>query len=96
MSCNCSIFSGHFTQIVWKGSKEVGIGRSQMKNGTWIVIANYFPAGNYEGENAANVMPPKDGKFGHSNRKGRPGRHICRLTANNSVLTAVHDAPKIN
>lgn len=54
--------TGHFTQVVWKGSKEVGIGRAQSNDGTWIVVANFFPAGNYVGQHASNVFPAKKGK----------------------------------
>lgn len=61
----CLSFTGHFTQVVWKDSKETGLWRTQMKDGTWIVVAYYYPAGNYVGEYAENVLPSKDGKFGH-------------------------------
>ena len=53
---------GHFTQLVWKGSREVGIGRAQSRDGKWFVVANFFPAGNYIGRNAENVLPSRDGK----------------------------------
>jgi len=54
--------TGHFTQVVWKGSKEVGIGRAQSSDGTWIVVANFFPAGNFVGQHESNVFPAKKGK----------------------------------
>ena len=54
--------SGHFTQLVWKSSREVGIGRAQSRDGRWFVVANFFPAGNFIGRNAENVLPPRDGK----------------------------------
>ena len=53
---------GHFTQLVWKGSREVGIGRAQSRDGKWFVVANFFPAGNFVGRNAENVLPPGNGK----------------------------------
>ncbi|ESO05375.1 hypothetical protein HELRODRAFT_171767 [Helobdella robusta] len=55
--------TGHFTQLVWKGSLEMGLGRAQTKEGKWLVVANYFPAGNFVGEYAMNVLPPTDGKI---------------------------------
>ncbi|XP_067661889.1 uncharacterized protein [Haliotis asinina] len=58
-----SLSSGHFTQVVWKGSKEVGVGKAQTRDGKIIVVANYRPAGNMMGEFARNVLPPKDGKI---------------------------------
>jgi len=46
---------GHFTQVVWKETKELGVGVSCGKNGCFVV-ANYYPAGNYIGEFTSNVL----------------------------------------
>ena len=48
---------GHFAQIVWKNSREVGFGRAQSKDGKWYAVANYYPAGNYIGHFRENVFP---------------------------------------
>jgi len=50
--------SGHFTQVVWKGSEELGIGKAADSKGRVYVVANYSPAGNYIGNFAANVSRP--------------------------------------
>uniref|UniRef100_A0A1B6GU91 SCP domain-containing protein n=1 Tax=Cuerna arida TaxID=1464854 RepID=A0A1B6GU91_9HEMI len=50
--------SGHFTQMVWKQSKSLGIGRAFTKSGTMIAVANYSPRGNIIGQFTANVLPP--------------------------------------
>ena len=55
-------FTGHLTQMVWKSSREIGIGQAQSRNGRWFVVANFFPAGNFVGRNAENVFPTRDGK----------------------------------
>jgi hypothetical protein len=47
---------------VWKSSRELGIGRSKSSDGSWFVVANFFPAGNYVGRNAENVFPSRDAK----------------------------------
>ena len=47
---------GHFTQLVWKGSRQLGCGAS-CENNYCAVTCNYFPAGNYLGEFASNVFP---------------------------------------
>ncbi|XP_041371178.1 Golgi-associated plant pathogenesis-related protein 1-like [Gigantopelta aegis] len=52
---------GHFTQVVWKGSKEMGVGMARDQKGNIIVVANYYPAGNMLGDFASNVFPPKGG-----------------------------------
>lgn len=57
----CVTSTGHFTQVVWKDSKEFGIGKAKTKDGKWLVVANYYPAGNFMGKNAENVFPPAGG-----------------------------------
>ena len=41
---------GHYTQMVWKDTKEVGVASAISKNGRVYVVARYYPAGNYLGE----------------------------------------------
>ncbi|CAI4045102.1 hypothetical protein SKDZ_11G2190 [Saccharomyces kudriavzevii ZP591] len=50
--------AGHFTQVVWKGTSEVGCGLKSC-GGAWgdYIICSYKDAGNYIGEFAENVMP---------------------------------------
>ena len=36
---------GHFTLVVWKESNEVGFGLARSSNGSYYVVANYYPAG---------------------------------------------------
>ncbi|RYY83535.1 MAG: hypothetical protein EOO15_21195 [Chitinophagaceae bacterium] len=40
---------GHYTQMVWTASTEVGIGAARCRNGAWIIVANYNPRGNMVG-----------------------------------------------
>lgn len=47
--------TGHFTQVVWKSSSELGIG---IANG--ICVANYYPPGNVGGGFEDNVEPAKE------------------------------------
>lgn len=42
--------TGHFTQVIWKNSKELGIGMVEKNNGEIYVVANYDPPGNYQGQ----------------------------------------------
>ncbi|CAI4046507.1 hypothetical protein SUVZ_11G2250 [Saccharomyces uvarum] len=50
--------AGHFTQVVWKGTSQVGCGLKSC-GGQWgdYVICSYQNPGNYIGEFADNVMP---------------------------------------
>ncbi|KAG4071421.1 hypothetical protein HA402_011575 [Bradysia odoriphaga] len=48
--------TGHFTQVIWKGSKEIGIAAARSKSGNFYVVAEYYPPGNYVGEYNENVL----------------------------------------
>ncbi len=45
----------HFTQIIWKKTREVGFGYSQLNNNEKIFVAFYFPAGNILNEFSENI-----------------------------------------
>ncbi|XP_066436116.1 uncharacterized protein [Eleutherodactylus coqui] len=51
--------TGHFTQMVWKACKEVGVGVASSGKGMFIVVAQYHPCGNITnpGFYARNVLP---------------------------------------
>ena len=48
--------TGHFTQVIWKGSKRVGFGFAKSITGWYYGVASYFPAGNYLNSFLENVM----------------------------------------
>lgn len=50
--------TGHFTQVVWKGSERVGVGIG-VNGSQYYVVANYDPPGNYISHYANNVLKPK-------------------------------------
>ncbi len=37
---------GHYTQIVWRDTKEMGMGMATTSSGGLVVVTSYFPAGN--------------------------------------------------
>ena len=43
--------TGHYTQMVWRTTTKVGMGVSTCSDGSYIIVANYDPAGNMAGEN---------------------------------------------
>ena len=47
--CNPGKQCGHYTQIVWKGTKELGCAMQSCSNGSQIYVCSYFPAGNIVG-----------------------------------------------
>lgn len=57
--------TGHFTQVVWKSSTQLGCGAARgtkTMNGTkfnaFYVVCHYVPAGNVQGQFPANVLKP--------------------------------------
>ena len=48
--------TGHFTQLVWKGSKKIGCGAACNSKNKCYVTCNYYPAGNYIGQFDKNVF----------------------------------------
>lgn len=51
--------TGHFTQVVWKGSENLGIGRAEGQKDEMrcaYTVARYKPAGNMIGQFAENVL----------------------------------------
>lgn len=67
--CSCVLFQlsvlppGHFTAMVWKSSKKLGVGKATASDGSSFVVARYFPAGNItnQGHFENNVLPSKTG-----------------------------------
>ena len=49
----------HFSQLVWRNSKELGIGTAQSKSGNFFLVARYNPPGNIEGQFEDNIPVEK-------------------------------------
>ena len=50
--------SGHFTQMIWKNTKEIGFGCKILADISYAVVY-YYPPGNTLGEFENNVLIPK-------------------------------------
>ncbi|XP_065665316.1 uncharacterized protein LOC100200226 isoform X2 [Hydra vulgaris] len=59
--------TGHFTQVVWADSKELGMAKAVSSNGMEFVVARYFPAGNNLRTFKENVKPPGSKKVASNN-----------------------------
>ena len=49
--------TGHFTQIVWQETKEMGMAKVKDRDGKIIVVARYRPPGNVVNHFQENVKP---------------------------------------
>lgn len=48
--------TGHFTQVVWNSTREIGVGIS--KGNYMLIVMEFNPPGNYNGQFIANVFKP--------------------------------------
>ncbi|KAL9928092.1 uncharacterized protein ACN427_004174 [Glossina fuscipes fuscipes] len=51
-----SIETGHFTQLVWKDSANLGVGYKKVGNKLYLVC-HYKPSGNIKGKYKTMVLP---------------------------------------
>jgi hypothetical protein len=52
--------TGHFTQVIWKNSRRVGVGFAIGNGGrSAFIVAQYTPPGNVQGTFRSNVSPRK-------------------------------------
>ncbi|GEM_PF-1105688 len=49
-TCAAGKVCGHYTQVVWKDTKEVGCGKATCSGQQTIWVCNYAPPGNYTGK----------------------------------------------
>lgn len=57
---------GHFTQVVWKSTTQIGCGYRTECGGSWpnVWVCQYNPPGNYIGQFEENVLPPGSAQVG--------------------------------
>lgn len=49
-SCAIGKVCGHYTQMVWANTSEIGCARAVCQDNSQVWVCNYYPAGNYLGE----------------------------------------------
>lgn len=77
--------TGHFTQVVWRDSKELGVGQARSKTGQVVIVCNYDPPGNFIGSFTENVPPVGGFPLAHS-------QHISKANefTNTSLSSSSH------
>ncbi len=77
--------TGHFTQLVWKGTVSVGCGREDCAGrggvGGWLVVCEYWPRGNVEGEFREEVGRAVGGFEVEGDGDGDAGRVLSHVAA---------------
>ena len=74
--------TGHFTQVIWIDSVEMGVAKATNAKGTQFVVARYNPPGNVLGSFPENVKP-KGSKISERSQKPygkRPGGKTVTVT----------------
>jgi pathogenesis-related protein 1 len=49
-TCQAGQICGHYTQMVWKDTTEVGCAKAVCSDKSMVLVCNYNPAGNYIGQ----------------------------------------------
>jgi uncharacterized protein YkwD len=49
-SCPADKMCGHYTQVVWRNTQQVGCGTSTCDDGSILWVCNYNPPGNWQGQ----------------------------------------------
>ena len=76
--------TGHFTQLVWKGTREVGCGRRECGEMGWLLVCEYWPRGNVLGRFVEEVQ----GTVNAAGR-GREGLGVGVVVVSFGVLMVV-------
>lgn len=53
---NLSSETNNFTQLIWRNTREIGVGIAQSNSGNWYAVVNYYPEGNISSEVELNVI----------------------------------------
>lgn len=75
---------GHFTQVVWAASTELGAGIAKSKSGNTYVVARYNPAGNMMSKFEENVLPPGS-RVPKDTKPSNKGPSNMTVTTNNNI-----------
>jgi pathogenesis-related protein 1 len=81
---------GHYTQVVWSGTKKVGCGRQYNCQGMTILVCDYFPPGNFN-PSTTHAFPVQYCTPGSCS--GVPTSAISTTTSTKSTTTKTTSTP---
>ncbi|KAI8316841.1 Repressed by EFG1 protein 1 [Colletotrichum sp. SAR11_59] len=58
--------TGHFTQLVWKDTTDVGCARKRCEDDAWYLVCEYWPRGNVVGQFAEEVQEEEESLGGRN------------------------------
>jgi hypothetical protein len=81
----CSPTTGHFTQLVWKSTRQVGCSRHECDGDVkgWLLVCEYAPSGNVIGafeRNVEKALPKNERATGEGQvdeRVPEPDEEMC-------------------
>ena len=74
------LFTDHFSQLVWRNSKELGIGTAQSKSGNFFLVARYSPRGNVDGQFNDNVPNLEEHASNEASQENKENNHLANIT----------------
>ena len=83
----------NFTQMIWKGSEEVGFGCAKCDDGRYVGVANYYPSGNIMFDFENNVQDVRREK---EDKEGKEGGGVVDKCEKDSVDGKINKDVNLN
>lgn len=78
---------GHFTQMIWRDTKQLGVAKTTATDGTQYVVARYYPAGNVLGEFKTSIRRARGQRSSVRKRRRSSARRKTSQTDASDVIS---------
>lgn len=78
---------GHFTQMIWRETKQLGVAKCTAADGTQYVVARYYPPGNVLGEFKTSIRRARGQRSSVRKRRRSSARRKTSQTDSGDVIT---------